>query len=193
MVIQKSETGMTPRIVVVNGSLRTPSRTGILLSALSSAIATRIPGELQSIHLAHDAPAIFSGLSRETLSPGGERLIETVEAADLLLVGTPVYRASYTGALKHLFDLVHRQALAGKVAILVASGGSPLHSLVIEHQLRPLLGFFNVYTAPTGLYASDADFKDGALSNAVLASRVERAADEAVRLMHSAGSYPLLP
>jgi FMN reductase len=181
---------MTLKIVIVNGSLRTPSRTGLLLSALSAALTTRVQGDVHSIHLAQDAPAIFSALTRETLSPDGHALIETVEAADLLLVGTSVYRASYTGALKHLFDLVQRQALVGKVGVLVASGGSPAHSLMIEHQLRPLLGFFNVFTAPTGLYASDLDFTEGALSNPLLASRIERAADEAVRLLQGAGRLP---
>jgi FMN reductase len=86
-------------------------------------------------------------------------------------------------ALKHLFDLVHRQALMGEVAVLVATGGTPLHSLVIEHQMRPLLGFFNVFTAPAGLYASDPDLTDGALSNPALASRIERAAEAAARLL----------
>jgi FMN reductase len=174
---------MTLRIVIVNGSIRVPSRTSLLLSALSSAITTRIEGRVQDIHLARDAPLFFSALSRDGLVPEAVRLLETIEAADLLLIGTSVYRASYTGALKHLFDLVQRQALVGKVAVLAASGGSPLHSLVIEHQLRPLLGFFNVFTAPTGLYASDLDFKDGALSSPALVGRIERAADEAVRLL----------
>jgi len=174
---------MTLKIVIVNGSLRTPSRTGLLLDALHAAIAKHIAGDVQSIHLAHDAPAIFSALSRDALAPEGLRLIETVENADLLLVGTSVYRASYTGALKHLFDLVQRQALAGKVAVLAATGGSPLHSLMIEHQMRPLMGFFKMFTAPTGLYASDLDFTDGALANPALTTRIDRAAEEAVRLL----------
>ncbi len=179
---------MTVKILSLNGSVRVPSRTGIVLAALRDAIQAQVDAEWDSIHLAQDGQAILTSLSRETLSQEGRRLIDRVEAADLLLVGTPVYRASYTGVLKHVFDLVQRPALNGKAAVLVASGGSPLHSLVIEHQLRPLLGFFNVHTAPTGVYASDADFADGRLTNAAVAERIERAAGEAVRLLAVTGA-----
>jgi FMN reductase len=33
----------------------------------------------------------------------------------------------------------------------------------VEHQLRPLFGFFEALTMPTGIYASDRDFADGVL------------------------------
>ncbi|MEJ1975535.1 MAG: NAD(P)H-dependent oxidoreductase [Acetobacteraceae bacterium] len=174
---------MAIRILTLNGSVRVPSRTSILLTALRDAIGPYVDAEFDAVHLAQDGLAILTALNRESLSKEGVRLIERVETADLLLVGTPVYRASYTGVLKHLFDLVRRPALSGKAAVLVASGGSPLHSLVIEHQLRPLLAFFNVHTAPTGIYASDADFGEGALANAAITERIARAAKEAAHLL----------
>jgi FMN reductase len=178
------------RILVLNGSVRMPSRTGILLDAVRDAMQTHVQAEWDAIHLAQDGHAILTTLTRETLSEAGRSLIHRVESADLLLVGTPVYRASYTGVLKHLFDLVQRPALAGKAAVLVASGGSALHSLVIEHQLRPLLGFFGVHTAPTGVYASDADYADGALANPTTADRIRKAAGEGARLLAMTGSSP---
>ena len=46
-----------------------------------------------------------------------------------MIVGTPVYRASYTGALKHLFDLMHYGP--GRHAVLLAAtGGTRMHGLV---------------------------------------------------------------
>src|SRR6059058_3539307 len=80
-----------------------------------------------------------------------QRALALVEAADAYLVATPVYRGTYTGALKNFFDLVPNDPkgsdpLRGKVVGLLATGGSDHHYLVLEHQLRPLFGFFGAYT-----------------------------------------------
>lgn len=81
-----------------------------------------------------------------------------VEAADALIVGTPVYRASFTGLFKHFFDFVEQTALVDVPVLLAASGGSDRHALVLEHQLRPLFSFFQAQTLPIGVYATDRDF-----------------------------------
>ena len=65
-----------------------------------------------------------------------------------------------TGALKHLFDLVDHRTFAGKPVALAATGGSLMHGLVTEHQLRPLFGFLNAPTLPTTVYAVESDFDD---------------------------------
>ena len=83
---------------------------------------------------------------------------EKLASADVIVVGTPVYKGSYTGLLKHFFDLLDPKVLSGKVAVLAATGGSDHHSLVLEHQLRPLLSFFGVHTVPTTVYVKDSDF-----------------------------------
>lgn len=135
------------------------------------------------IEMADAAPLIFSSLARAQTSAAGEAVVRSVETADALIVATPVYRASYTGALKHLFDLVNHEALIGKPVILAATGGSHLHGLVTEHQLRPLLGFFSALTVPTAIYATEADFDGYSLTNAAVTDRIDRAADELARLI----------
>ena len=84
--------------------------------------------------------------------------LAAVEAADALIVGTPVYRASFTGLFKHFFDFVEQTALVDVPVLLAASGGSDRHALVLEHQLRPLFSFFQAQTLPIGVYATDRDF-----------------------------------
>jgi FMN reductase len=96
-----------------------------------------------------------------------------------------VYRASISGALKHIFDLVDRDALTGRIAVLSATGGT---ALVGEHQLRPLLGFFRAFTVPTFVYATEDEFDAARLPNASVEERIARAADEAAHLLiHTPG------
>ncbi|MER9338912.1 NAD(P)H-dependent oxidoreductase [Mesorhizobium sp. M0293] len=93
-------------VLGISGGVSTPSRTTAVVSALVKAVASRVPSDAGLIEITEAAPSIFAGLSRGALGASGEAIIQRVEKADLLVVGTPVYRASYTGALKHLFDLV---------------------------------------------------------------------------------------
>lgn len=170
---------MAVKVVGLSGSVARPSRTTALIRAILDAVTaqTGLTGTL--IELADDAPHIFSALTRKHLTGRAAQVVQAVETADLLLVGTPVYRASYTGALKHLFDVADRAPFAGKPVILAATGGSKLHGLVLEHQLRPLFGFLNALTLPTTIYATEDDFSDFRLANPSIIERIHRAAAEA--------------
>jgi FMN reductase len=105
-------------------------------------------------------------------------MVELLVSADALVLGSPVYKGSYAGLFKHLLDLLDPLSLVGKPVLLVATGGGPRHALVIEHQLRPLLGFFEAQTLATGVYASDSDFRDGALVSELLLERLDRAVEQ---------------
>lgn len=170
-------------IVGINGSPTRQSKTGILIDAVSDAVAMAIPADSYTISLSDVGHEVMCGLTRPDVSAKGEELLQLVERADLLIIGTPVYRAAYTGLLKHFFDLVDRDAMRNRKAVLCATAGTPMHALVIEHQLRPLMGFFAIQTVTTGLYGLSDDFANGAVSNPRLRERIERVTEEAVNLL----------
>lgn len=173
---------MTLSIVALSGNVTRPSRTASLTASIVSAFERHTIGTTTTFQMVDVAPDLFTALRPEQLAGRARDIVDTVEASDILVVASPVYRASYTGALKHLFDLVHFGALAGKPVILAATGGSHLHGLVTEHQLRPLMSFFNALTVPTAIYATEADFTDFALNSPAVLARIERAVGEAVSL-----------
>ncbi|MGB7100412.1 MAG: NAD(P)H-dependent oxidoreductase, partial [Xanthobacteraceae bacterium] len=178
-------------IVGVAGNITRPSRTSALLSDLLAEVCALLNAQSRLIELVDVGPHLFQPFVRERLqSFSFERLphearsaIQTIETADALIVATPVYKGSYTGALKHLFDLVRPNALTGKPVLLAATGGSPLHGLVTEHQLRPLFGFFNALTLPTSIFALEGDFQDYRIDKPELTARIKRAAVEFADLL----------
>lgn len=167
-------------IVGVSGSVTRPSRTTALVRAVLDRLEARSGLTPRLIELVDAAPHLFSALTWDRVAGEARAIVRAVEQADLLVVGTPVYRASYTGALKHLFDLVHHATFAGKPVLLAATGGTPLHGLVTEHQLRPLFGFLNALTLPTTIYAVEADFDGHRLASPRITERIERAVGEAL-------------
>lgn len=176
------------RIVAVSGSLHEPSKTTALLRAIAEAIADRTDCEVQLIELAVVGPSLAGALRREDVPEHIEEQLVAIEQADLLIVGSPVYRASFTGLFKHLFDFVGQYALVGKPVLLAATGGGERHALMIEHQLRPLFAFFQALTLPLGVYASNTDFDGYRVSSEVLEGRIALAADRALPLVGYAAS-----
>ena len=98
---------------------------------------------------------------------------------------SPVYRASFTGLFKHLFDFVGQYALVDTPVLLAATGGSYRHALIIEHQFRPLFGFFQALTLPLGVYANDSDFTGYRVSSLELHERIDQAVSRALPLIRA--------
>ncbi|WP_298964476.1 FMN reductase [uncultured Methylobacterium sp.] len=172
-----------PRLVGFSANLQRPSKTRTLVEGLAEAAAARSGIELRLFDIVDAGTGLGAAQSRAQLSLPARRVVEAIEDADALVVGTPVYKGAYTGLFKHLFDLIEPDALAGKPVALVATGGGPRHALVVEHSLRPLFGFFNALAVPTAVYASDADFRDGALVEPGVRRRLQDAADQLAALL----------
>lgn len=167
-------------VVAVSGSVQQPSRTLVLLKALVDSLGQQLPIEVRLIELAEVGPQFAGVLRREALPAGVQADLHAIETADLLIAASPVYRASYTGLFKHLFDFVHHEALKNVPVLLAATGGSDRHALIIDHQLRPLFGFFQALSLPVGVYASETDFTDYRISSAQVLERIERAVESAL-------------
>jgi FMN reductase len=167
-----------PRIVGISGSPRRPSKTRALVEQVAAGVASQRQVRLDIFDLVDAGPGLGAALQRQDLTLPAARIIDAIEQADALIVGTPVYKGAYTGLFKHIFDLVEPRALVGKPVVLTATGGGPRHALVVEHALRPLFGFFEALTIPTAVYASDADFQDGRLVEAGILARVSAAAHQ---------------
>ncbi|MFF4245610.1 NADPH-dependent FMN reductase [Streptomyces sp. NPDC001822] len=82
--------------------------------------------------------------------------------ADGVVIGTPVYKAAYSGLLKSLLDLLPQFALAGKTVLPLATGGSTAHVLAIDYALRPVLSSMGAAHIVPGWFTLDTDITTGA-------------------------------
>jgi len=163
------------RVVGFSGNIQRPSRTRNLVSSTIERISNRYKIESKVYDLLDVLPELGLALRRNEASEKVSKILDAVECADILVVGTPVYKGSYTGLFKHFFDLVVPERLAGVPVVITATGGGDRHALMVEHQLRPLFGFFAAHTIATAVYASEKDFSDGQLSSESVISRIESA------------------
>ena len=120
-------------------------------------------------------------------SPQVQALCKQVARADGLLVATPVYKASFSGALKTVLDLLPERALQHKVVLPMASGGSSAHMLALDYALKPVLAALKAQEMLHGVYAEDnqisyAEGDTPARLSAVLQERL----DDALEQFHAA-------
>jgi len=170
-------------VVGVSGSPTRPSRTTALVQEVAETFAERVGGRATVIELAPLLAELGSGPYRGDVGPGARSALEAVEAADLIVVGSPAYRATYTGLFKLFFDHVGQHALVDKPIVLTATGGSDRHALLVEHQMRPLFGFFQALTVPLGIFANEGDFTDYRVDSSELRSRIGTAVQRTLPLL----------
>ncbi|WEH16021.1 CE1759 family FMN reductase [Streptomyces sp. VNUA24] len=167
------------KLVVVSAGLSVPSSTRLLGDRLAAAVVAQDASvEVQVVELRELAVEIAHHLTNGFPGRKLAAALDAVAGADGLVVVTPVFSATYSGLFKSFFDVLDRDALAGKPVLVAATGGSARHSLVLEHAMRPLFAYLRAVVVPTAVYAASEDW--GAEG---LAGRIERAAAELAGLM----------
>jgi MsuE subfamily FMN reductase len=153
------------RLLGISGSLSKGSRTSRLIQEVLDTAAHELGVETELLEVSSSGAILCDGRPPDAYEGATRQTLDKVVAADAYIVGSPMYRGSYTGAFKNLFDLLPNDALTGKVVGLVATGGSDHHFLALEHQLRPLLSFFRAHTVPGTVYAHNAHFTGNELAD----------------------------
>lgn len=176
------------RIVAVAAGLGTPSSTRLLADRLSGAVGTALreagdSAAVETVELREHARALGEAMAAGFPSGELKRAVDAVAGADGLIAVTPVFNASYSGLFKSFFDLVDADDLEGTPVLIGATGGSPRHSLVLEHAMRPMFAYLRAAVAPTAVYAASEDWGGGGGVHAALTERVTRAGGELAALV----------
>lgn len=166
-------------VITLAGSPRFPSRSTVLLTVAQRWL------ERQGINV---TPWNLFNFNPEDLlyarfdSPALKVFIEQLADADGIIISTPVYKASFAGALKTLLDLLPERAFEHKVVLPVATAGSSGHMLALDYALKPVLNALKAQEILHGVFAEDSQIthydRDPQLS-----------ADLENRLMESLGTF----
>lgn len=113
-------------------------------------------------------------------SPHIQALQAHVEQADGLLIATPVYKASFSGALKTLLDVLPERALNHTVVLPIATGGSSAHMLAVDYALKPVLASLKAQEMLHGVFADDSQIAYTE-QGANLAPALEQRLDDALQ------------
>jgi NAD(P)H-dependent FMN reductase len=180
-----SPTRSRPLVVGVVGSLNDESVTRqATRHALDAAAQRGARTELLDLR-AYDIP-VFD--PNEAAPPDVEALTDTIEAADSVVLGTPMYHGSYSSPLKTALDYCgfdeFEDTTVGLLA--VAGGGFPLPAL--EH-LREVCRAFDAWVLPHQAAVTDSHAIDGTLPESDR-ERLAELGEQAVAYADIAPAHP---
>ena len=171
-------------VVTLGGSPSQRSRSGVLLDhakrwlnqqgvEVVSYQVRDFPAE-DLLHARFDSPKIID-------------LLQQIENTDGLVIATPVYKASFSGALKTVLDLLPERALSHKVVLPIATGGSIAHMLAVDYALKPVLSALKAQEMLHGIFAEDSQIAYGEGSaQAQLVPVLEQRMNESLEQFYSA-------
>jgi FMN reductase len=169
-----SAVGSAPLVAVSAGDSTTSKTRALARSALDIEGAGRL---LDLIEL----PA--EGLLGRRPDPVVDDAVALASSAGILVLATPVYRATYSGALKAFLDRFPTDALVRTAVVLCATAATPMHFLALDTGGRALVASLGGWTVPTVVYATGHDFEDttpgpvllGVMGSALAEARLVRA------------------
>lgn len=178
-------------VVSVSGSPSAGSRTARLLRHLDARLTADghevLPLDVRTLPAEALLGADFS-------HPAIIAATALFERAEGVVIGTPVYKAAYSGVLKALLDLLPQHALAGKTVLPLATGGTTAHVLAIDYALRPVLSSMGAAHIVQGWFTLDRHIAVRDDGDVTVAPEAAGGLDQAVATFSSAlgGRRPVL-
>jgi FMN reductase len=169
-------------VVSISGSPSIQSRSTHLLSVAETALRAH-DLNVRRINVRDLPPAAL--MHADFAHPAIREALELIEHAQAVVISTPLYKASYSGLLKTLLDLLPQSGLAGKIVLPIATGGSLAHLLALDYALKPVLSSLGARHHLPNVFASDADLPRGDTGYSLLPEISQRIHESADALAHA--------
>ncbi|WP_037585422.1 NADPH-dependent FMN reductase [Stenoxybacter acetivorans] len=171
-------------VVLLTGSPSSPSRSAAVLFLIEDYLRRQ---GIATIRYGVNDFAPEALLLGQFDSTSVKQFQRDVAEADGLVVATPVYKASFSGVLKTMLDLLPQEALQNKVVLPIASAGSIAHLLVLDYALKPVLSAMKAQEIIAGVFVQDkqVEYRDAdARFDEGLRERLEAAAAQFTQAIH---------
>ncbi|WP_443947477.1 NADPH-dependent FMN reductase [Pedobacter sp. AW1-32] len=143
------------KVVLLSGSPAQQSKSNQILQRLSHQL-TNLGFQTHLVSVKDFAPETL--LYAKISDPSIQDFITHLQSADAFIVATPIYKGTYTGALKTVLDILPQYALRHKTVLPIATGGSVAHLLAMDYSIKPVLSILGSSDILQGVFISDNQF-----------------------------------
>ncbi|WP_309120256.1 NADPH-dependent FMN reductase [Paenibacillus sp.] len=168
-------------MVLLAGSNRKDASSTKLLRYMKERLKAR--GVEATLFDVYESPLpIFSPDDAEA-HPNARRLVAAVQGADGLVLGTPEYHGSISGALKNALDYLGSGEVGGKPVLSVSSSGGAVGVSSLTHLQGIVRGLHGINSPEWVSIGGRQWFNaDGSPADEGMRTRVERALDQLVAM-----------
>lgn len=172
------------KVVVISASPRRGGKTQHVMRAAHERAAAA--AESTFINMADGSIDCYRGPGEE-YGEATRRAAEAIMAADVWIIGTPIYNSFFSSALKNLFEYVDYKKTAGKVAGMAIVASSEIGFTDVQTLLTQLLSYFRVIANPKAVYVRADKVGEGGALDGEVSARVSEMVDETLALAARAG------
>jgi FMN reductase len=145
------------KLTIISGSPAEQTRlNGVLDEIVKQAKKENLNPEIIQIRELPSEDLIQAKFDSEEIIKANKK----VEDSSIIIILTPVYKASFTGVLKTYLDLLPQNCLEGKTILPVAIGGTYGHLLMIDYSLKPVLSALGATHILKGVFVLDSQVKN---------------------------------
>jgi len=171
--------GDNPTVLVLSCSLNPDSNSALLAREARRALASAgVPVTLVDLR-ERDLPPCDGDAAYD--HPETQRLKREIDAADAILIASPVYNYDTSATAKNVVELTGGAWQDKVVGVLCAAGGSRAY-LSPAGLINSLMYDFRCHIVPRFVYATRADFDGDAIGSADIRERIGKLVRETVRL-----------
>ncbi|MFQ5449853.1 MAG: NADPH-dependent FMN reductase [Nitrospinaceae bacterium] len=169
------------RIVIVQGSLSTHSKTAVVVAETERILRTR-NADFETLDLRSLDLQFCDGRAIQDYNADMRGAYRLMESADGFIFGMPVYCWSVSGVVKNLIDIT-AGAMENKAAGLLCNAGGT-KSFLASSDLVKILSFESgVLTVHPIVYSCSDDFEDGQLTEPKVLLKIETMVDALLKIL----------
>lgn len=142
---------MTKAVIIYGGNSRKSRLKGVQEKAEKYLASNGFKTETIYVHELPPEDLINANFKSLSITQSNAK----VQAADVIVIVTPIYKAAYSGILKTYLDMLPQKVFEGKTVLPLVLGGSFGHLLVIEYALNPVLSALGATTILKGVFVLD--------------------------------------
>ncbi|MEH7334683.1 NADPH-dependent FMN reductase [Neobacillus drentensis] len=140
------------KVTIISGSPSEVTRlNGVLHDVLNYFHGVQTTPEIINVRHLPAEDLILAKFDSEEIKKANQK----VEDSNIIVILTPVYKASFTGVLKTYLDLLPQNGLEGKTVLPIAVGGTFGHLLMIDYALKPVLSALGATNILKGAFILD--------------------------------------
>lgn len=168
------------KILIISGSPRKNSHSKVLANIAQNYLINK-SAKWELIDLSEISVENFKGFE-ETYNENTKKAVHKLKESDVIIISTPVYNNSFSGAVKNIFEHSNYKELKGKVASFIINSGRQASFNSTHFQLNALMNYFDIFSNPKAVYAFSDDFEGLKLINETIKERIIDLCDSSIEL-----------
>ena len=168
------------KVVVISASPRKNANTQIVMKYVYEYAKSK-NSDTKLINLSEGQIECYRGPD-EAYNEFTKEAQNDITEADVWLIGTPIYNAFFSSALKNLFEYINYKKTSGKVAGITILAAENIGFINVQTLITQLLSYFRVITNPKAVFLTTEDITEDNISDREVENRLKEMVDETLQI-----------